>query len=162
MPVANITVAFVNPPKTPGSKKGSIKGEDGVYYGVWADKLYQFQKGGRYSIEYDTETDSQNRQWNTVKRVITNGTGQSPLPGQAAATRPGTTHGQPARAEEMFVMGLMNRSYQGTGIVPLEDVAYEQILGLRAAWNRAMNAPLGPTSRPQPIQPDEASDEIPF
>lgn len=155
MPVANITVAFVNPPKTPSSKKGSIKGDDGVYYGVWADKLPQFQKGGRYSIEYDTERDNQGRDWNTVKRIITNGTG-----GQTAVGRPGGA--QPARAEEMFVMGLMNRSYQGTGIVPVEDQAYEQILGLRSAWNRAMNTPLDQTSRQQPISQDMASDEIPF
>jgi hypothetical protein len=46
-----IKVAFVNQPKTPQAKSGSIKTEDGRYLGVFANKLSQFAVGGSYEIE---------------------------------------------------------------------------------------------------------------
>lgn len=48
---ATVTVAYVNPPKE-GKRKGSIKDSAGVYYGVWTDKLSNFEPGETYEIDY--------------------------------------------------------------------------------------------------------------
>ncbi len=51
MPVAEVTVQYVNQPK-PGKKKGSIKTVELGYVNVWPDKLDLFFKGQRTVIEF--------------------------------------------------------------------------------------------------------------
>lgn len=154
MAVANITVAFVNPPKA-GQKKGSVKAEDGTYYGVWPDKLHQYVKGGHYTVEYDEQTGSDGRIWKTISRIVSNGSGQAP----ARATDKG---GAPSftRSEEMFVMGIIGRALQGTGGLPDEDTLTAYVVAARAAWQRGMTSPLGQPATP--LQHQELNDEIPF
>ena len=158
MPVANITVAYVNPPKE-GQKKGSVKTESGEYYGVWSDKLHQYAKGGQYTVEYDVDT-YKGKDYKTITRIVSQAIQAGAAVSGVGGTRSSYTSRSSSTSEEMFVMGFMNRSYQGTGIVPTEDVAYEQLLGLRSAWVRAFETKLGPT--PQKTLTDELNDEIPF
>ena len=70
-----IKVAYVNEPQA-GKKQGTIKTEDGRYFGVYPDKLNQFQVGNTYEIEYSS------RQWNgktlhSVTGVKSSSTSQS-------------------------------------------------------------------------------------
>lgn len=150
MPVANIVVAYVNQPK-PGAKKGSIKTESGEMFGVWPEKLGLFSQGGKYTIEFGVDSVN-GKDYKTVKRVI-EGAGVN----QTAAN---LGRGGGTTAAEMFVMGLMNRAYQNTGAPPLEDTAYEQILGLRSAWERAWATDLKPKVE-KPLS-QELNDDIPF
>jgi len=50
-----VTATFVNPPKNPGGKYGSIKATDGRYYSIeWARYGTVFRKGGTYDVEVST------------------------------------------------------------------------------------------------------------
>jgi hypothetical protein len=54
MKTETVTVAFVNPPKTPKGP-GNIKLSDGRYVKVWPDDLGHFDKGGSYEIKIEEE-----------------------------------------------------------------------------------------------------------
>src|SRR4029078_174281 len=90
MPTEQVTIAYVNPPK-PGKKQGSIKTEDGRYFGVWPDKLGGFQRGMVCTIDYEvsTATDGSGRQVYNLKNAYTSlGTpigGGGPAPNQSPA-----------------------------------------------------------------------------
>lgn len=157
MSTAKVTVAFVNPPK-PGRKQGSIKTEDGVYIGVWPEMLGQFAKGGTYEIEYDSQTGKDGRVYHSLKKLVSGSNGaQAPLNPSAGG---GQSH---AKAAEMFAMGMLNRSVQGLGVeaIPEEDVIFNKIVALRAAWTAAWAAPLGPQTKQVPLS-QELNDDIPF
>lgn len=152
MPVANVTVAFVNQPKE-GSKKGSIKTDTGEFFGVWQEKLGLFSKGGKYTIEYETDM-YQGKEYKTVKRVV-----QAPAGGTTGSGTK-TYGGSDAKAVEMAVMGIVRGAYEGTGGLPDEDTLFTHMLAVRAAWTRAFAHPLGPTEK-KPLA-EELNDEIPF
>lgn len=156
MAIANVTVAYVNQPKD-GAKKGTIKTEDGQYYGVWADKLFQYAQGGKYTVEYEEST-YQGKTYKTIKRIIDGAPGRV-QPITAVAQGGGQT-----KAAEMFAMGMLNRSVQGLGVeaIPDEDTIFNKLVALRAAWTSAWAAPLGPQAQPAPLQRGELNDEIPF
>lgn len=52
MPATWVSVTFINGPKNPGGKYGSIKTNELGYVSVPVEKLGDFDKGGRYCIEY--------------------------------------------------------------------------------------------------------------
>lgn len=157
MAVADVVVAYVNPPKG-NSKKGTIKTETGEYYGVWGDKLHNYTKGGRYKVEYETEN-YQGKDYKTItkilgetKAVFGGGLGASGNRGMAD-----TTH--------MFVTGVIGRSLQGSGGIPDEDTLTAWVIALRAAWERGFAAKLGPDEQSPPSRGDGLplpNDEIPF
>jgi len=165
MPTEQVTIAYVNPPK-PGKKQGSIKTEDGRYFGVWPDKLGGFQKGMTCTIDYEVSTasDGSGRQFYNLKNAYTSlGT---PIGGGGPAPQPGLfphkqAKGGGASTEEMFVMGFLNRCYQGAHDVPDREVLVKQGVDLLYAW-RKIFAPAekqAQVATPTPPLPD---DDIPF
>ncbi len=161
MPVANITVAYVNPPKG-AAKTGSVKTDAGEYIRVWNDKLSLFAPNGKYTIEY-TDENYNGKDYKMFKRMVGNGG-----PALAPAKANGMATGSPSttKSEEMAVMGLIGRTLQGSGGLPDEDTLYHWIVAIRGAWTRGFAAQLGPgpsgvlpSSR---IEPDDLNDEIPF
>lgn len=161
MPIANVTVAYVNPPK-PGQKVGNIKTNTGEYYRVWNDKLQLFQQNGQYTIEYTDESYNGKAYKMFSKMVGAVAVGSNgAAPTQVGASATGATNF--TKSEEMFVMGLIGRCIQGTGGLPDEDTLYNWVLACRGAW-RAMAAPVRLQAAPQaqPLQHNELNDEIPF
>ncbi len=122
MPTETVTIAFVNERKV-GKKFGSIKSEDGTYYSVKPDQLALFKKGGVYEIQYGFDKTNTYRNF---ERIV----GSSPA--NATIARNGHT-----KSVEMFAMGSIGRSLQGTGTFPDEDTLFEWINAARSAWTRA-------------------------
>jgi hypothetical protein len=101
----SIVVQYVNQPK-PGKKKGSIKSTAGKTYGVWPDKLDQFQPGGSYTVEVE-ENQYNGQTYYGVKRIIgapSNGNA-TPAPSPAPYTGRQTDE---ATAERIYVCGIVN------------------------------------------------------
>lgn len=121
---ATVKVLFVNQPKE-GQRKGSIKGDDGNYYGVWPDKLSLFQKGQTYTFEYTEQTAQNGRTYKDFKRII---------PGA-----PSTANGKPDEtAVNIFVTGVIGRCFEGTGNMPGEAELTDMVKRLRKAWTAGM------------------------
>lgn len=146
MAQATIKVAYVNPPK-PGKKLGSIKDENGNYYGVWPDKLSLFEPGRTYTIEFTEENGFKN-----FKKLAGSG-GSSSARGSGALD---------AKAEEMFVMGFMNRCYQGACSVPSKTELVNGMLALRSAWQFVWDPNTDLPKAAAPVPQDDLNDEIPF
>jgi hypothetical protein len=145
---ATIKVQFVNQPKE-GQRKGSIKGDDGNYYGVWPDKLSLFQKGQTYTIEYTESTASSGKTYRDFKRII---------PG-APSTGNGKTDDQGQCG--MFIMGVMGRCFQGTGNMPDQTTLTNMVRHLRKAWAAGMtDLPEEPPFPTGDGAPDD--DRIPY
>lgn len=156
-----VKVAYVNPPKE-GKKMGSIKTPDGQYYGVWADKLYQFQQGQSYDVEYETGQYN-GRETRTIKKVIETGRASS---GSAQRTSGGS---QPddAKATAIFVTGIIGKALQGAGTVPdrdtMADMVYNCAAGFEAGMKRLKQASQQRAADPQaPTDFPTDGDEIPF
>lgn len=157
MPIEKITVAFVNQPRE-GGKKGTVKDMHGRYFGVWPDKLDQYEKGGTYEVEYDT-TEYQGKTYRNIKRIVSGG-GRTPSRAGGGSSAPA---GADNKAVEMAVMGLMGRCYQGTGSLPPKDVLEVEMRNIKDAFEAAFS----PVVLPNPFEdgpPDEngLDDEIPF
>lgn len=139
---ATVTVKFVNQPKD-GKKKGSIKTMDGQTYGVWADKLNQFQQGKTYELEYESE------EWQG--KTYLNAKKWKEVAGQTNATAASNV-GSNDRA--MFITGVVGRA-MGSGQFPATEL---KLLTLAAAdaWaelqvykpNQLDNSGLPPDSEP--------------
>ena len=156
MPVEQVTVAYVNPPKD-GGKKGSIKDMHGRYFGVWPDKLALYQKGNTYEIEYDVE-EYQGRTYRNVKRII-NGAGGTHAPSGRGAPTPAAGRGMDTKSVEMAVMGIIGRAFQGTGTIPDEAALTRMVRTIRKAWVNGFNDEL---SHPPEQYENELNDEVPF
>lgn len=156
MPVATITVAFVNPPKG-SAKSGSIKTEAGDYFRVWADKLGMFSQGWKGTIEY-TDESWNGKDYRQFRRIVD---GASPT---VAARSNGKATGVPPdpsnKSTEMFIMAMMGKAWEGTGKLPDRETCRQHIIDLRWAWEDAwkVTIPTGQTSIPE----IDLSDEIPF
>ena len=117
MATATVTVKFVNQPRE-GKKKGNIKTADGQQYGVWADKLSQFQPGKTYEIEYESE-EWQGKTYHNVKKF-------KEVAGQTNASAAANV-GSNDRA--MFITGIVGRA-MGSGQFPATEI---KLLTLAAA-----------------------------
>jgi hypothetical protein len=166
MPVAEVTVKYINQPK-PGKKMGSIKTTGDEYYNVWPDKLHMFHAGQNYTIEYD-----QNEQGFKSFKKLVGGSGAQQVGttavvtgNMAAARAQAPTRSGDAKSEEMFVMGFMNRCYQGAGTVPPHSQLVIELRTLRSAWQEAWApspASVRPSAATQEVVPDDLNDDIPF
>lgn len=138
MPTETVTIAFVNQPSE-GKRFGSIKSEAGDYYSVKPQELALFKKGGTYEIQYGFDKTGKYRNF---ERIV----GASPA--NVSVAKNGHT-----QSVEMFAMGSIGRSLQGTGTFPDEDTLFEWINAARSAWTRAFSVK----------KPDnDLNDEIPF
>lgn len=68
MPQAQVTAQYVNPPKQPGGKFGSIKTSDGQYWPVPAAIVGQIPKGQPVVVDYEVQT-WQGEPKNVIKAV---------------------------------------------------------------------------------------------
>ena len=152
MPVANIAVAFVNPPKG-AAKSGSIKTESGDYFRVWADKLALFSPGWKGTIEY-TDENWNGKDYRQFKRIVESAQAQM-ANGKATGSFPDNT-----KATEMFIMAMMGKAWEGTGTLPDRETCRQHILDLRWAWESAwkVTIPSGQSTTPS----IDFSDEVPF
>lgn len=131
MQTAEITVAYVNPPK-PGKKSGSVKSTDGVSYWGPPAALAQYDVGETYMIQYETNEAGFN---NLV-------TAKSHTPKQGMdpqAPPPRTQSSSHTKSVEMATMGFLGRCYQGTGNVPSAETLEVQMRSFIVAWTRAFN-----------------------
>ena len=151
MPVATITVAYVNPPKGT-AKSGSIKTDTGDYFRVWSDKLGQFSQGWKGTIEY-TDESWNGKDYRQFKRIVE---GASPRVGAngKASSYPDN------KATEMFIMAMMGKAWEGAQKLPDRETCRQHILDLRWAWESAwkVTIPTGQTSVPE----IDLDDEVPF
>ena len=137
MHTATIEVQYVNEPKE-GKKMGSVKTKDGEYYSVWPDKLANFKPGMSYAVEYTVE-DFKGKTYKTIKGLAKDNKASQ----QSTATNGHT------KSVEMFVMGTIGRSLQGTGTFPDGATLEGWIRDARRAWVNGFN--------------DQADDqEVPF
>jgi len=171
MTQATVTIQYVNEVK-PGKKWGSVKTPEGVIFGVPPQLLPQFQAGGTYTIDY-TEGDSGFKGVNNVwpaqgAPVAPPQPVQQPMPPMPApmpsapVPAPGGHTGPPgmgidAKAEDIFVTGVVGRCFHGTGTLPDAGTLTEIMQNLRMAWKAGH----------KPAQTIDATggvieDEIPF
>lgn len=152
-----VTVQYVNPPK-PGKKSGTIKSIDGQMFGVWPDKLGDFEPGETYEIDF-TEKAVGGITYRDVKAVRPAATrtsqrrqaatAASPPPAQTnghAAPQHGGSGGQyyrptaPVDAERMWTCGLL-QAFIKTGRLDLnEDMLTQATNILRSTWQATFGA----------------------
>jgi len=161
MPVDTVTVQYVNQPRA-GRKMGSIKTVDGKYFGVFPELLPKFGRGGVYEIEYEQTIGQDGNTYNTLKRILSIkglpaiSSSNSSNSGARPASVGGHSH---TAAVEMFVMGVIGRAYEGTGMLPDESVLVEHVRALRSAWERGFASEQ--KSEEKPLS-QELNDQIPF
>ena len=154
MPYATVTVRYVNDPK-PGKKMGSIKSTDDVYYGAWPNQLRQFESGQTYDIEYE-ELGS-----GFKKFVRFQDEGQRQEPTKAnGARRPGSGD----QTEDNACMGLVNRAFHGTGVIPPVDELTNMFTNIRLAWRASKTRADNPTAEmaQEAAHTDDPNDAVPF
>ena len=122
MPIAAVTIQYVNPPKE-GRKMGSIKTEELGYIGVWPDKLDLFQKGKRYVVEYEIKHGNDGREFKNFVRI------KSEEP-QAKESD--------TKAKDIFVTGVVGRYLQGAGTWPEGNTLALMVAQAREAWEVGM------------------------
>lgn len=105
MPVAQVTVDFVNPPKE-GKKFGSIKTKELAYVSVKPSDLGQFTKGSAYQIEY-TETAEG---YKNFVRIVGKPNGAAPNGARNADS-----------ARDIFVTGVVGRA-MGSGKFGMDEI----------------------------------------
>lgn len=131
MPNVTVKATYVNPPK-PGKRSGSIKGDNGSYYGFEPSK-FQPIVGKTYDITYTVSPDGK---WNNVmelREVV------SLVSGGPGATASGSVSGI-SQSEAIFVTGVIGRAFHGTGNIPGEDQLTTMVRACVAAF-RAGTAP---------------------
>lgn len=138
MPSLTMTVKYVNPP-TQGKRRGTIKGADNQYLGVFGDKIHLFQAGQTYEIEY---TESTSTDGVTYRNVVT---ASQVMPAQASkpvADVPvrnnggGNTYRETCAkdAERMFVCGALNAALHSSQVQPTRQSVGVFVNVLRGVW----------------------------
>jgi hypothetical protein len=137
-----VTISFVNQPKQPGGKKGTIKTKDNEIYGVWADKLANFQPGKTYEIKFE-ESEYNGKTYRTVTNW-TEKTAEQPPAGNGSGNGNGGQQyyrpTSPVDAERMFVTSLVNAGVQA-GKVNFSGVEIAAAVNAaREAWQQTFGA----------------------
>ncbi len=147
MPLATVTVKFINQPKE-GKKEGSIRVQDDSFYGVPPALLAQFQQGGTYEVDYTTR-EWQGKTFKSVKSVKAVG---------AAPAAPGGGKGfAPKDPSEIWVCALLKEAI-GVGqlnILNEDDCALAGETQKRV-WRRLFGEDRKPTVA------EEMQDQIPY
>jgi hypothetical protein len=151
---AQITVAFVNPPKT-GKKRWTIKDKSEVLWGAMPDIAAKFKQGGVYNITYREEAFNGN-----IYKVVESVLEVSAPPANQPAAPGGSTY-KPYDADtqrRIFVCGAMNAILSNTNTIP-SNIPSESLVmiinTLCTAYNNSM------LSKGQKFD-EEMGDEIPF
>lgn len=129
---ATIAVKYVNPPKAQG-KSGTVKDANDQLWGYWPDRLPEIagKVGQTINVEYSTR-EYQGKTYKTISKILadapqTNGAEHKP-------------NGSPSHTKsvEMAVMGIIGRTFQGTGTIPPENELTDMLRRVRRAWESAM------------------------
>lgn len=126
MPNVTVKATYVNPPK-PGKRSGSIKGDNGAYYGFEPSK-FQPSQGKTYDITYTVSPDGK---WNNIMELREVG----------AVASPGSSSSGISQSEAIFVTGVIGRAFHGTGNIPGEDQLTTMVRACVAAF-RSGTAPV--------------------
>lgn len=116
MPVATVTVDFVNQPKE-GKKFGSIKTKELEYISVKPEDLAKFSKGSKYQIEY-TQTD---QGYKNFVRIVAQSNGVAPNGSRNADS-----------ARDIYVTGVVGRA-MGSGKFGMDEIGLLTAKAI-AAW----------------------------
>ena len=100
MPQTTLTPKFVNGPKQPGGKYGSINC-DGTYYSFEMSKM-SFEKGRTYTVDYVTKNVN-GKDFHNITAIVGQAGGQAPQQGQADS-------GQQPRREEIITRLALAKS----------------------------------------------------
>ena len=129
MPNATITVKYVNKPRE-GKKLGTIKTPDNQIYGVYPEKLGEFQENGIYDIEYRESQFPDGGSFKTITSAAKKG--EAPRPMGRGPMAPRETSMKDA--ERMFVCSLLNAAIT-SGKVDFTGAKLEAAVnGLRGVW----------------------------
>ena len=142
MPTVTTIAKYVNPPK-PGKFLGSIKGEDGEYYGFKPEKFHP-EQGRLYEITYSL--DRTGRYKNVIDLLEAGVKTSSPGEWHKAGVAPSTAIDKDCA---MFVMGIIGRCFHGTGAFPSEPELASYVKACISAWKKG--------TAPEPVE-----DEIPY
>lgn len=158
MPSTVVEVAYVNQPR-PGAKMGSIKGADGVYYGVPPAMLGLIQQHGVYDIFYE-DHEYQGKTYHSVKSLKpvtkTAAAAESVMKSAAGGVQRAPTN--PVDARRMFICGALNAALHGQGLEAIQAGPLgEAVEALDVVW-RSKQA-LG---REKTELADEMDDDIPY
>ena len=126
MLTSQVTVDYVNEPKE-GKPFGSIKTKELGYVSVPPDKLGLFEKGGKYSINYET-TD---RGYHNFKSLA-NGFPEHDLP--KAFQKPSPRSSEDATPERIYVCGIVNSAIAHGGFALTLTNLVELTNTARSAW----------------------------
>ena len=101
MEIADITVAYVNPPKD-GKRLGSIKSGAGEYFGCAPGLLNEFRQGEQCKIEFSSRKAPDGKVWKTVTKKIGGNNGYVRPIAQGPRQRT-----NPTDSEQIFVVALL-------------------------------------------------------
>jgi hypothetical protein len=132
MRVETVTAEYVNQPKNPGGKYGSINVGNKRYINVPVNMLSQFTKGGQYEIEVITQTWG-DRDVEVLKKVnyVSGGTN-----GAAPQQQSRMGGGNADTPMQIFITGIVGRA-MGSGKFGPQDVEPWTLAALDAY--RALN-----------------------
>ena len=148
MPSAIVKVTYVNQAQA-GKVNGSIKVEDGTYYGVKPAMLGLFQPGNTYEIQYES-SDFKGKTYHKVISV-------KPV-ASAPQTSGGSTKGYQTddkTAERIFVCGAINAAISSNQLALLTTDVIQAVNSLREAWRQTLG-------RKQTASEEEMDDSIPY
>jgi hypothetical protein len=165
----NITVADIIAPAE-GKKQGKVVDTTGKKWGVWADKLHLYQRGGQYQIINYKTNNFNGVDYYVIDKIMPLGdTPTKPsYAASASAPTPAPTgkYGAPddATAERIFVAGPLNKLFGNPNVNPLE-LTTDEIAGvvnnLREVWNRTFGFKFTAPTTGRTSIPDDMNDEIP-
>lgn len=133
---ATITVSYVNQPRTATGKKGSIKDREGRYFGVWKDRLSQFEAGKTYDVEYTIDQWQGKDQYN-IKRAKLRGAALPPPP--AGHNSNGNGQSNPSRDKQISVLALVKPWIEKIPVGDAEAMT-TAIMAAMTAYDRTLGA----------------------
>ncbi len=153
MPSAIVKVAYVNQAQA-GKVNGSIKVEDGTYYGVKPAMLGLFQPGNTYEIQYES-SDFKGKTYHKVISVK-----PAPIEGNVGHAQSFANKGAYGKtddktAERIFVCGAINAAISSNQLAVQTTEIVQAVNSLRAAWELTLG-------KQKTAIEEELGDEVPY
>lgn len=146
MSTYTMTVASVNPPAA-GKKRGTIKGVCGASFGVFAEKIGQFQPGKVYAIEYNEVEFNGSKLRNVVSATLEPDVKPGSLPALQQQPLPPLQPAQPQPeynrqtcpidAERMFVCATLTALIRAGEVKNDKRQLWDATNMLRALWKHS-------------------------
>lgn len=145
--VAEIEVAYVNPPKE-GKKMGSIKSKAGDYYWAYPNALEPFKQGMKCQIEYEAKARDDGSEFRTLKKLV----GSSHAPSMPKHNYSAAKN--PAESKQIAVLTIVK---EWVPKIPMGDE--EALVHAIEVASRAYDRTLGGV---QAQRRDDMDDNIPY